>query len=206
MGREPLARKCRAFRSLTPFLSVAISVSVSIAASPKIFKALPQQKPLHLGERAYSANKLNFMRSILSVVAVLPVVALLTSGCINAQEKLGRGFRNAAEPVRLSDFRTSVEQTTVWQSPSEGATTGVVKGVCLSATRTGVGLYEILTFPFPPYHPVLTKYLSPLPPSPSNYRPSLPNDPLFQTDQYIGFSGGNNFGWVPGSQFNVFGY
>jgi len=33
----------------------------------------------------------------------------------------------------------------------------------------------------------------------------LPDDPAYQTDHYIGISGGNAFGWVPGCQFNIYG-
>lgn len=145
------------------------------------------------------------MRSILHFLAVLPIVALLTSGCINAQEKLGRGIRNTVEPVRMGDLRRSMEQTSVWDSPAEGATTGVVTGVCHTAARTGIGIYEILTFPFPPYHPVATKYVSPLPTYPDNCKPGLPFDPLYSTDHYIGYQTGVAFGFVPGNQFDPLG-
>jgi putative exosortase-associated protein (TIGR04073 family) len=149
--------------------------------------------------------KLNFMRNVLPLLALLASAALLTSGCAGPEAKLGRGIRNTCEIVRFGGLRTSVEQTTVWNSPTEGCTTGVIKGVDLSLARTGVGLFEVITFPFPPYHPICTKYISPLPAYPDNYRPSLPNDPIYHNDQYIGFSGGNVLGWVPGSQFDVFG-
>lgn len=143
------------------------------------------------------------MRSALSLLALSALVVTLTAGCAGPEEKLGRGVRNTTEIVRLGELRTTMEQTAVWDSPSQAATTGVVKGVDLTLARTGVGLYEIVTFPFPPYHPVLTKYLSPNPPYPDNYRPDLPNDPLYQTDQYIGYSGGTWASFIPGSQFEV---
>lgn len=145
------------------------------------------------------------MRNFLPLLALLAVVALLTSGCIGAQEKLGRGVRNTCDIVRLGGLRTSMEQTTVWNSPTEGATTGVVKGICLTAARTGVGIYEVVTFPIPPYHPIARPYLTPLPTYPDNYRNWIPNDPLYHTDHYVGFSGGTAFGWVPGSQFTPLG-
>jgi putative exosortase-associated protein (TIGR04073 family) len=154
---------------------------------------------------AYVAKKLNFMRNILTLLALLATSAIVTSGCAGPEAKLGRGIRNTCEIVRLGGMRSSMEQTTVWNSPAEGCTTGVIKGVDLSLARTGVGLYEIVTFPIPPYHPVCTKYLTPLPTYPDNDRPNLPDDPMYQTDHYLGFSGGNAFSWVPGSQFDVFG-
>ncbi len=145
------------------------------------------------------------MRSILHFLAVLPIVALLTSGCINAQEKLGRGIRNTVEPVRMGELRNSMEQSAVWNSPAEGATTGVVNGVCRTAARTGIGIYEIITFPFPPYHPVATKYLSPNPSYPDNCAPGVANDPLYSTSHYIGYDTGSRFGFVPGCQFDPLG-
>jgi putative exosortase-associated protein (TIGR04073 family) len=145
------------------------------------------------------------MRNILPLLALLAIAAMLTSGCAGPEAKLGRGIRNSCEIVRLGGLRTSVEQTTVWNSPEEGCTTGVIKGVDLSLARTGVGLFEVLTFPFPPYHPVCTKYLSPLPTYPDSDVINIPDDPLYHTDQNIGFSTGTSLGFVPGSQFDVFG-
>ena len=145
------------------------------------------------------------MRNLLLLLALLATAATFTSGCAGPEEKLGRGVRNTWEIVRLSGLRTSMEQTTVWDGPADGYTTGVVKGVDLSLARTGLGVYEIVTFPFPPYHPVCTKYISPEPINPDNYQLTLPSDPLFSTDQYLGFGGGTVFGFVPGSHFQVFG-
>ncbi|HEV2455784.1 MAG TPA: exosortase system-associated protein, TIGR04073 family [Verrucomicrobiae bacterium] len=145
------------------------------------------------------------MRNVLPILALSALAALLTSGCAGPEEKLGRGIRNTCEVVRLGGLRTSMEQTTVWDSPSVGCTTGVIKGIDLSLARTGIGIYEVVTFPIPPYHPVCTKYVSPLPTYPDNYRPDVPNDPGYATDKYLGFSGGPDFSFVPGSQFQVFG-
>lgn len=136
---------------------------------------------------------------------MLAIAVLLTSGCAGPEAKLGRGIRNTCEIVRLGGLRTSMEQTAVWNSPVEGCTTGVVKGLDLSLARTGIGIYEVVTFPIPPYHPVCTKYLSPLPTYPDNCQPALADDPLYHTDQHIGFSTGRAFGFFPGSQFDVLG-
>jgi len=70
--------------------------------------------------------------------------------------------------------------------------------------RTGLGLYEMITFPFPPYHPIATKYFTPGPAYPESYKPGLISDPLFDTDTYTGFSGGDIAPFVPGSRFKVF--
>jgi putative exosortase-associated protein (TIGR04073 family) len=145
------------------------------------------------------------MRNALSLFGLLAIIAVVTPGCSGPEEKLGRGVRNTADIVRMGELRTSVEQTGVWDGPADACTTGVVKGVDKTLARTGLGIYEVITFPIPPYHPIWTKYLSPEPSQPDNYVSSLPSGPLYATDHYTGFSGGSAFGWVPGSQFNVFG-
>jgi len=146
------------------------------------------------------------MRNVLPLLGLIALAATLTSGCSGPETKLGRGVRNTCEVVRLGGLRTSVEQTAVWDSPADACTTGVVKGVDLSLARTGVGLYEIITFPFPPYHPVCTHYLSPDPVYPDNYKPNMPDDPFYHTDTYIGFCGGDEASFIPGSRFDVFGH
>jgi putative exosortase-associated protein (TIGR04073 family) len=145
------------------------------------------------------------MRNVLTLLGLLALAATFTSGCAGPEEKLGRGVRNTCDVVRMGELRGSMEQSAVWDSPSDAATTGVVKGVDRTVARTGIGLYEIITFPFPPYHPVCTKYLSPEPCFPSNNHPGLADDPLYHTDASIGFSGGTIAGFVPGSQFQVLG-
>ncbi len=145
------------------------------------------------------------MRNVLPLFGLLAIVAIVTPGCSGPEEKLGRGMRNTAEVVRLGELRTSVEQAGVWDGPMAAPTTGLVQGFDKSIARTGLGVYEVITFPIPPYHPIWTKYLSPMPSQPDNYVSSLPSGPLYSTDHYIGFTGGSAFGWVPGSQFNVLG-
>lgn len=143
------------------------------------------------------------MRKFLSVLALLAVVAL-TPGCANVEQKMGRGLANTFEIVRGGEFRRSVEQTSVFYSPDEGYTTGFVRGVNRSLARTGVGIYEIVTAPFPPYDPVFPNYLAPGPVYPDNYNPGLLEDSLFATDTYFGFSGGDVAPFVPGSRFRIF--
>lgn len=145
------------------------------------------------------------MQKIFPFLALAVIAATFTSGCAGPEEKLGRGIRNTCEIVRLGGLRTSMEQTAVWNTPAEACTTGVIKGVDLSLARTGLGVYEVITFPIPPYHPIWTKYVTPLPTYPDNYTHHLPAGPLYETDQYIGFNGGTSFGFVPGCQFDVLG-
>jgi putative exosortase-associated protein (TIGR04073 family) len=144
------------------------------------------------------------MRNALAFLSVVALAALFTSGCAGPETKLGRGMSNFAEVARGGEWRRSVEQTAVFESPEAGYTVGFVRGFDRSMARTGLGLYEIVTFPFPPYHPIFTKYLSPEPVYPDNYTPGLWSDAMFDTDTYVGMSGGDVAPFVPGSRFKVF--
>jgi putative exosortase-associated protein (TIGR04073 family) len=144
------------------------------------------------------------MRNALSFLSVVALAALFTSGCAGPEAKLGRGVSNFGEVARGGEWRRSVEETAVFDSPDAGYSVGFVRGFDRSVTRTGVGIYEVLTFPFPPYHPVLTKYLAPEPVYPDNYTPGLVSDSLFDTDTYVGLGGGDVAPIVPGSRFKVF--
>jgi putative exosortase-associated protein (TIGR04073 family) len=145
------------------------------------------------------------MQKVLSLLGLLAIAALFT-GCAGTEDKMGRGIRNTTEVVRLGDMRTSVEQTSVWNGPEQGCTVGVVRGFDHTLERTGLGLVEIITAPFPPYHPIFTKYVPANPTYPDSYVDGLPDDPLFHTDYYVGYSGGLEADFVPGSQFDVLGY
>jgi putative exosortase-associated protein (TIGR04073 family) len=144
------------------------------------------------------------MRNVISLLALTAIAAFFTSGCAGPEEKFGRGMRNIWEPVRMGEMRRSIEQTAVFDSPNAGYTTGFIRGLNRSLVRTGVGIYEIATYPIPPYHPVLTRYISPEPAGPESYRPGRMSTELFDTDTYMGFSGGDVAPFIPGSRFRVF--
>jgi len=144
------------------------------------------------------------MRKATLLLAAAALAALFTSGCAGPEQKLGLGMRNTFEIVRWGELRRSIEQTSVFGTPETGFTTGFVRGVDRSLARTGVGLYEIATFPLPPYGPVLTSYLKPEPVYPESYEPGLLSSGILDTDTYTGFSGGDVAPWFPGSRFKVF--
>jgi putative exosortase-associated protein (TIGR04073 family) len=144
------------------------------------------------------------MRNAIPFLAAAALAALFTAGCAGPEQKLGRGMNNFNEAVRLGELRRTMEQTAVFDSPDAGYTTGLVRGIDRSVARTGLGLFEIVTFPIPPYHPIATKYLAPDPVYPDNYKPGLPSDPLLETDTYTGFAGGNAAPFIPGNRFSVF--
>ena len=144
------------------------------------------------------------MRNILSFLAALVITGALSSGCASAEKKLGRGMSNMTEFARLGEMRRSMEQTALFEQPGGHYAAGFVQGLTKSFARTGVGIYEVVTFPIPPYDPVFTDYLSPNPGYPDSYRPGIIDDAMFATDDNMGFSGGDIAPFIPGSKFKVF--
>ena len=143
------------------------------------------------------------MRKSFLLLAVA-VAGALATGCANTEKKLGRGMSNMTEIVRGGEMRRSVEQTGLFEGPDAAYTTGVVRGFNRTMARTGVGIYEIVTCPFPPYDPIFTGYLAPGPVYPDNFQPGLVEDSLFSTDSNLGFAGGDVFPVLPGSRFRIF--
>lgn len=147
-------------------------------------------------------HKLMFKNPFLSCAALL--VAVLATGCAGAQNKLGRGVNNMLEPVRLAEWQRSVEQAELFKSPNNNFHTGMVRGFTRTMARTGLGIYEVVTFPIPSYEPTWTSYLKPNPQYPDSNKPGLPDGPVFRTDDSLGFSGGDIAPAIPGSRFRVF--
>ena len=150
--------------------------------------------------------------------------AVLLIGCAGPEKKLGRGILNATEFARLGEIHRSMEQTYLWENTDSAYTTGLIRGLHRSFTRTGIGIYEIVTAPFPPYDPLLTStnlvfpdpnvrnkrypwggmVLTEYPTYPDSYRPGIIADSIFSTDTSLGFSGGDVAPLIPGSRFRVF--
>lgn len=144
----------------------------------------------------------------LPLLSALALSGILVSGCANyranVENKMGRGMANGAEIFRGGEFRRSVEQTALFEGPDAGYTTGAVRGVDRTLARTGIGLYEMITAPFPPYDPVCTDYIAPGTVYPDSYAPGIAADSTFATDSQTGFSGGDVLPIVPGSRFSIF--
>ena len=111
---------------------------------------------------------------------------------------------NAYEIVRMGEARRTVEQTALFEGPDTGYTYGLLHGINRSLARTGIGFYEVLTCPFPPYDQPFADDYPPGAVFPDNYTPTLVEDPNFSTDTNLGFSGGDLTPFVPGSRFRVF--
>jgi putative exosortase-associated protein (TIGR04073 family) len=144
------------------------------------------------------------MRKTFSLLAALVITGALVSGCANTERKFGRGVSNLLEPMRLGEFRRTMEQTALLDGPDAAYSTGFFRGINRTLARTGIGVYEIVTAPIPPYDPVATSYLSPSPVYPDSYKPGLLEDAMFSTDTNLGFAGGDVAPMLPGSRFRIF--
>jgi len=144
------------------------------------------------------------MRKIIPLLAALVLAGVLATGCANTEQKFGRGMSNTLEVTRLGELQRTMEQTALFDGPNVGYTTGFIRGINRTLARTGVGIYEMVTAPFPPYGPVFTDYLAPNPVYPDAYQPDLAEDAMFSTDTNLGYSGGDIAPFVPGSRFRVF--
>ena len=142
------------------------------------------------------------MRKLILPLAAV-AVALFATGCTGPEQKLGRGLSNTYEVVRWGELRRSVELNAIEPTPGTGYF-GVIHGFDRSVARTGVGIFETVTFPIPTptYGPVTQRYADPV--FPASYKPGLLSDALYDTDTYTGFSGGDVAPFIPGSRFSVF--
>ncbi len=127
---------------------------------------------------------------------------------------------NMMEPFRGGEMMRSIEQTALFEGPETGYSVGLLRGFNRTMIRTALGFTEVLTFPIPTptYDPINipTKWMRdpytriPVEPFtataayPENFRPGLYSDPIFWTDTYIGFGGGEIAPFIPGSRFRVF--
>jgi putative exosortase-associated protein (TIGR04073 family) len=148
------------------------------------------------------------MRNSILTVALAGLAGIFFSGCANTTEnierKFSRGLNNSFEVVRIGEVRRSIEQTGVFHGHDAAMSSGFITGVNRSLARTGMGIWEMITAPFPPYDPQRTAYLAPSPVYPDNYTPGPLADSTFETDTNLGFAGGDIIPIIPGSRFRIF--
>jgi putative exosortase-associated protein (TIGR04073 family) len=141
-------------------------------------------------------HQLNLMAKSFSILGVVVGLAVLATGCAGPEKKLGRGFNNLYEPIRLAEMRRSIEQGALATPGDINYHTGVIRGLNRTLARTGIGIWEIVT--------IFTDYLKPNPAYPDSYKPALFEDSVFATDTSIRFDGGDVAPFIPGSRFHVF--
>jgi len=132
------------------------------------------------------------------------VAGLLVAGCAGPERKLGRGASNFGEILRWGEMRRTMEQTALFESPDHAHTTGAIRGFNRSMARAGLGIYEIVTAPFPSYEPKWTTHLSPDPVYPDCYKPRLIESPMYDTATALGYGAGDIAPMFPNSRFFVF--
>jgi putative exosortase-associated protein (TIGR04073 family) len=89
------------------------------------------------------------MRNAFRFLSLLAVPVILV-GCAGPTEKFSRGVSNMTEFARLGEIRRSMEQASIFDPPGHGGVlNGVMTGINRSFERTGIGIYEVLTFPIP---------------------------------------------------------
>ncbi|MGH7198377.1 MAG: exosortase system-associated protein, TIGR04073 family [Candidatus Omnitrophota bacterium] len=96
-------------------------------------------------------------RQAFGAMAVVLMLALSTACFANDPfTKLGRGVANTL--TGWVELPKNIHQTSVEDNVLSGITLGLAKGVGMTIVRTGAGIYEIATFPFPlpqDYRPIL---------------------------------------------------
>ncbi len=97
------------------------------------------------------------IKGIIICVAVLMVLNMATASYAQDMgKKLYRGLANVV--TGWVELPKNIYDTSVEDNPLSGLTVGLAKGVGMTIVRTGAGVYETATFPFPipeGYTPVL---------------------------------------------------
>ena len=103
-------------------------------------------------------NKMkSLLKGIIICVAVLMILNMATASYAQDMgKKLYRGVANIV--TGWVELPKNIYDTSVEDNPLSGITIGLAKGVGMTIVRTGAGVYETVTFPFPipeGYSPVL---------------------------------------------------
>ena len=100
------------------------------------------------------------MKTMKILFVCMMVVAILgmATQCYaqDPAKKLGRGVANIL--TGWVELPKNIYETSVEENVLSGLTMGLAKGVGMTIVRTGAGVYETVTFPFPipeDYEPVL---------------------------------------------------
>ena len=93
---------------------------------------------------------------IMAVVMIMVLAVATVSYAQDPAKKLGRGLANIL--TGWIELPKNIYDTSVEDNPLAGLTIGLAKGIGMTIVRTGAGIYEVITFPFPipeDYGPVL---------------------------------------------------
>ena len=99
----------------------------------------------------------NRIKGLIIIIGVLVVLNITTTSFAqDAGKKLGRGLVNIL--TGWIELPKNIYETSVESNPLSGLTIGLAKGLGMTVVRTGAGIYETATFPFPlpqEYKPIL---------------------------------------------------
>ena len=85
---------------------------------------------------------------VILCLAVLMILSIANvSYAQDMTKKLGRGLANIL--TGWIELPKNIYDTSVEENPLAGITIGTAKGVGMTIVRTGAGIYETITFPFP---------------------------------------------------------
>ena len=93
---------------------------------------------------------------LIALVMVMVLAVASTSYAQDPAKKLGRGLANIL--TGWIELPKNIYDVSVEENPLAGLTIGLAKGIGMTIVRTGAGIYEVVTFPFPipeDYGPVL---------------------------------------------------
>jgi len=107
------------------------------------------------------------MKKLLIVcIAIVTILSIATASYAqDPAKKLGRGVANIL--TGWLEIPKNIYNTSIEANPMVGITVGTAKGIGMSIVRTGAGVYEVFTFPFP---------------LPEDYVPILEPEFVFQID------------------------
>ena len=97
------------------------------------------------------------LKGLIIGVAVVAILGMATQ-CYaqDPMKKLGRGIANVLSG--WIELPKNIYDTSVESNAFAGITIGAAKGIGMTVVRTGAGIYETVTFPFPlpeGYEPIL---------------------------------------------------
>ena len=102
---------------------------------------------------------------IISLALVMILSVATASFAQDPAKKLGRGVANIL--TGWVELPKNIYNTSIETNPLVGLTVGTAKGIGMTIVRTGAGVYEVVTFPFP---------------LPEDYMPILEPEFVFQTE------------------------
>ena len=84
---------------------------------------------------------------VMSMTLVLVLGSLTPAFAQDIGHKLGRGLLNVA--TGWVEIPKGIRDGSQQENPVLGVTTGIFKGLGLGVLRTGVGAFDVVTFPIP---------------------------------------------------------